>query len=390
MQWTIYLEGGPQRVNHAAVAIGDKIYSFGGYSSTEGYEITGNIDIWVLNTDTLRWSPLIYMSKGNTVPFKRYGHTVVAHGHKVYLWGGRNDVMASSTVHCFDIDTYTWTVPTTHGRPPLAADGHSACIINNFMYLFGGFENDTEKFTRTVHRLSLQTFEWEVVDTFGVPPVTRDFHTASAIGHRMYIFGGRSTTLEDVMYVPISEFYCNKIMYLNTKSMKWEMPNTLGQIPCGRRSHSAVVLNDELYIIGGYNGNTLNHLNDVHKFNPVSNQWIRIHCRGKGPCPRRRHCSCVVENQLYLFGGSSPRIEGEKCPASTGYQRLIDHSDLHVLDFFPSLKKLCQLKVIEKHLNIRALPRILIQEIKQMTTNNNITRNDHFPRKDYGIFSFSA
>ena len=37
------------------------------------------------------------------VPYQRYGHTVVAHGGKAYLWGGRNDENgASAALHCFD------------------------------------------------------------------------------------------------------------------------------------------------------------------------------------------------------------------------------------------------------------------------------------------------
>lgn len=31
MLWSVHLEGGPRRVNHAAAAVGDRIYSFGGY-----------------------------------------------------------------------------------------------------------------------------------------------------------------------------------------------------------------------------------------------------------------------------------------------------------------------------------------------------------------------
>lgn len=37
MYWLAHLEGGPRRVNHTAVAIGDYIYSFGGYCSNEDY-----------------------------------------------------------------------------------------------------------------------------------------------------------------------------------------------------------------------------------------------------------------------------------------------------------------------------------------------------------------
>lgn len=49
MRWTIHLEGGPRRVNHAAVAIGKRIYSFGGYCSDE-LNPKEPIDVHVLNT----------------------------------------------------------------------------------------------------------------------------------------------------------------------------------------------------------------------------------------------------------------------------------------------------------------------------------------------------
>ena len=49
-RWTVHLEGGPRRVNHAAVAIDVRIYSFGGYCTGEDYETTRPMDVHVLNT----------------------------------------------------------------------------------------------------------------------------------------------------------------------------------------------------------------------------------------------------------------------------------------------------------------------------------------------------
>lgn len=68
--------------------------------------------------------------------------------------------------HIIVIDTNTWSIPSTTGRPPLAADGHSACVINDHMYIFGGFQDDTEKFGQTVHKLNLITHVWEEVETY--------------------------------------------------------------------------------------------------------------------------------------------------------------------------------------------------------------------------------
>ena len=49
-KWTVHLEGGPRRVNHAAVAIGHKIFSFGGYCTGEDYNTTRPMDVHILNT----------------------------------------------------------------------------------------------------------------------------------------------------------------------------------------------------------------------------------------------------------------------------------------------------------------------------------------------------
>ena len=50
MHWTAHVEGGPRRVNHAAVAYKELIYSFGGYCSGEDGQDTRPIDVHVLNT----------------------------------------------------------------------------------------------------------------------------------------------------------------------------------------------------------------------------------------------------------------------------------------------------------------------------------------------------
>lgn len=84
MIWTVHLEGGPRRVNHAAVCIEDKIYCFGGFCSTEEYRDWDPIPVHVLNTATLRWSTVCY-NKSDMIPFQRYGHTAVAYGHKVFI-----------------------------------------------------------------------------------------------------------------------------------------------------------------------------------------------------------------------------------------------------------------------------------------------------------------
>lgn len=73
--------------------------------------------------------------------------------------------------------------------------------------------------------------------SFGSPPSYRDFHTATVINDRMYIFGGRGDVHSP--YHSQDEIYCPKIVYLDLNSHQWIMPLTSNKQPLGRRSHSA-------------------------------------------------------------------------------------------------------------------------------------------------------
>lgn len=51
----------------------------------------------------LKWWKLDLNNQASeSVPFQRYGHTAVAHGFKIYLWGGRNDKEVCNTLYCFN------------------------------------------------------------------------------------------------------------------------------------------------------------------------------------------------------------------------------------------------------------------------------------------------
>ena len=125
MQWTVQgLAGGPRCVNHASVEIGKFIYSFGGYCTGDNYKDVRPIDVFCLNTTNYRWTalkkPNIDSHEADDWPFQRYGHTVVAHGTKIYLFGGRNDNHSCNRLYCFDTKTLKWSSPNVFGTIPSA------------------------------------------------------------------------------------------------------------------------------------------------------------------------------------------------------------------------------------------------------------------------------
>jgi len=162
MRWTHSVEGGPRRVNHAAAAVGDLIFSFGGYCTGDNYKDRRTpIDVFVLEASTLRWHAIAGPPQEDNDrdgeddgdfdeepewPYQRYGHTVAAYGNKIYLFGGRNDEAPCNVLFEFDTATYEWRRPRVTGIVPPERDGHSACVIDDHMFVFGGYEETQFRF----------------------------------------------------------------------------------------------------------------------------------------------------------------------------------------------------------------------------------------------------
>ena len=49
--WTINVDGGPRRVNHASVGVPEKrlVFSFGGYCTGDDYNLIEKMDVHVFN-----------------------------------------------------------------------------------------------------------------------------------------------------------------------------------------------------------------------------------------------------------------------------------------------------------------------------------------------------
>lgn len=390
MWWTVHLEGGPRRVNHAAVAIGERVFSFGGYCTGDNYRDERPIDVFVLNTATYRWSevakPVGDEAELAEWPYQRYGHTVIAWGEAIYLFGGRNDEAACNVLYRFDTGTCTWSRPKVFGDIPGERDGHSACVIDHYMYVFGGYEEIIERFGQDVYRLDLTNLTWKLLSCIGEPPVHRDFHSATAIGSLMFIFGGRSDLTGGQWQLNMGpDYYSNKVCYFDTTTFTWHNPSIEPPLPSGRRSHSAINLNGKLLIFGGYNGRTKEHKNDLWLLDPEDCTWREIKPFGFGPNPRRRQALARVGNRIFLFGGTSPyhgpplfftpeQLALLPHQEEDQTSKLMDHNDLYVLDLAPSLKTLAMMMVTKHKLSTEGLPRTLLKEIFYMSTSNAISK----------------
>lgn len=87
-----------------------------------------------------------------------------------------------------DLHLMIWTSPDYVGVPPSPRRGHSAAIIDKYMYVSGGY-NGTEHLS-DLHVLNVERMVWECVETHGDLPTPRRQHALTAVGRHLVIYGG--------------------------------------------------------------------------------------------------------------------------------------------------------------------------------------------------------
>ena len=256
--------------------------------------------IWSLDLITLVWTKL---SPEGVPPLKCDKTASWSHGHKVYTFGGfgppppRNhpnssrinfksagDITTSqghngytkgwsNQLVIYNTATNSWEWPICGGFPPSPRAAHSAAVIDNVAYVFGGRYMDQR--LNDLHALNLNSLTWTPIinsntDDIGpriTMPVGRSWQTMTSIytGHSkggLLLYGGfdnNLTTLGD----------CWK-MDLSLNPVSWVRCRHLEQ---GRRLwHASVNLNeDQVVIVGGITNNILapSHLLKHHAANTL-------------------------------------------------------------------------------------------------------------------------
>eukprot|EP00249_Psilotum_nudum_P001443 c1390_g1_i1 orf=519-1619(+) len=181
--------------------------------------------------------------------------------------------------------------------------GHSTCVLpysnsncSSIVLIFGGYggsarhsrQNDLLLFDcKTSSLLTLNTKN---------SPAPRVGHTASIVGMKMVVIGGRqdpSKVLDDVCI-------------LDLKKMSWTFPKVTGEKFVPRHRHAAVAVGKKVYVFGGLNN--MNVLGDLLLLDTDIMQWRHVHCSGAIPCPRFSHSLTSIHQKIYLCGGFDGKI----------------------------------------------------------------------------------
>ncbi|CAG8437900.1 7511_t:CDS:10 [Diversispora eburnea] len=187
--------------------------------------------------------------------FPRYGHSInqQAIGNELFLFGGivrghpRNDLFA------VDINTLNVLPYMTTGEIPSPRSFHTHVNIGKYLLVFGGLTE--EQVDDNLYILDTVSNNWSKYLLNG--NMGRYGHTSSVIGNKMIIFGGRR-----------NDQYLNDLVIFDVKSIsssgaRWEPIIPLNEPPPPRTGHIACYI----------------------------------------PAPRHSHCTTIVEDVVYIFGG---------------------------------------------------------------------------------------
>ncbi|KAJ3443663.1 hypothetical protein M0812_09507 [Anaeramoeba flamelloides] len=221
-------------------------------------------------------------------------NSVVEHKTSLYLFGGFGE-NGSGLSNLWCLKNSVWGMIKTSGKTPPPRYKHRACVASDRMWVFGGCQMENKKLG-DFYCYEFTTNKWKKIRSKGTMPCARFSHTLTTYDdNRIILHGGigsKKSPQNDLWFYIISE---NKwVEYL---------PEQEHLQPIPRHSHTTVVMNKELFVFGGKNGEA--RLNTLSKCHFIKNtvQWSNLEPYGKVPDPRRDHSAVTYQNKMFIFGG---------------------------------------------------------------------------------------
>jgi N-acetylneuraminic acid mutarotase len=100
----------------------------------------------------------------------------------------------------FDLQRKKWENIELVGESPSERTDHSSVLYDGSLYIFGGYDGKTRFGDMYKCNLKSGTFKWRKIEGDGIPPLNRFGHTACLFEHSMFIFGGWNghDTMDDI------------------------------------------------------------------------------------------------------------------------------------------------------------------------------------------------
>ncbi|XP_023302584.2 host cell factor-like [Lucilia cuprina] len=272
---------------------------------------TANSDKW---QQKFRWRR-VFNTTGPQ-PRPRHGHRAINIKELMVVFGGGNEGIVDE-LHVYNTITNQWFVPAMKGDVPPGCAAYGFVCEGTRMFIFGGMI-EYGKYSNELYELQATKWEWRKMQPEApdndAPPCPRLGHSFTLVGERILLFGGLANESDD----PKNNIpkYLNDLFILETRGAhshngKWIVPKTYGESPPPRESHTGVSFSckstGKLYLLiyGGMSGC---RLGDLWLLDIDTMTWSKPCTRGRAPLPRSLHSATMVNNKMYVFGGWVPLV----------------------------------------------------------------------------------
>ncbi|GEM_PF-1241098 len=266
--------GATGRTNAAMAVLGRRMYVAGGQP--------GQNTFWEYDLDTAIWKQLPTPPWGG-----RYGATLAVVGSKLYLYGGYTGSyqdITYSDLWCYDTVSAVWSQLPSSAN---ARHGARASVIDQRIYIIGGSKGSSLNYA-DLQIYDIPTSKWL---TGQAALQTRSYHAQGVIGGKIYIHGGRAAGNNDT-----TECY-------DPSTNQWtaKAPASLA-VQLQRHGTAFAVIDEKLYIFGGYTGSYLNvYFNDLYVYDPGPDVWQAL---PPGASKVDGACGVSVDGKMLIFGGA--------------------------------------------------------------------------------------
>ena len=214
----------------------------------------------------------------SSLPYPSDRSAVGQIGSKVLVAGGIGSI---SEVQVYDIDENTWDVSTSSLETPRwYATG---AVANEKFYVVGGFDLVEPMTSIEIFDVNGKTCTPSRDSCLNLKQA-RSHHAVVSRNNCLFVMGGEScgTILNSCEYIDTSVHEVYSMPPLNGK----------------RAAFAAVIFQDEIIIMGGFDGT--NNLSSVEKYSFETNSWTFLpHMLTQ----RKGHCACVSGGYIYVIGG---------------------------------------------------------------------------------------
>ncbi|KAI3448477.1 hypothetical protein Pfo_005142 [Paulownia fortunei] len=171
------------RESHTANVVSDeKLVIFGGSGEGEANYLN---DLHILDLKNMEWSSA---EVRGSIPAPRDSHSSVALGNRLFMFGGDSGDRYQGDVNVLDLNKLIWSRLDAHGPSPGARAGHAAVSIGTKVYVLGGVGD--KQYYSDIWVLDVITSSWVQLDISSQKSQGRFSHTATITNLGIAVFGG--------------------------------------------------------------------------------------------------------------------------------------------------------------------------------------------------------